>query len=297
METNFDRFNACLLPTEIFSLVFTCRFIRKKYLPKLKIFFELADGLGSQQRWYNFLAATYKSIFRRLLYSDAIDNWSLDFLFKKISKEIRNTLFHHLNLPSIFFHFLQCKRTCETSSFLKCYSCSMVGVAHDTLWDPFLNFFDDIEICKDNCSFFPSNMFVDLNVFTSKANDYFHQYSSIKYNSDWQCMYYRQFSYCDELLCAFCSHLIRIFVNKLSLIVNRYFFFESSKQEILEVFLREAIYFFCNFIHQFNIEYFHEFFDIFEEVNKSPCYSVKKEQKFGPYIQSSFDIKVSVFTF
>ena len=298
METNFNRFNLFLLPTEIFSLVFTCRLIRKKYLPKLKIFFELADGFGSQHRWYKFLVQTHNNIFRRLLYSDAIDDWPLDFLFKKISKEIRDTLFHHLNLPSILFHFLTCKRTCETSSFPnKCFSCSMVGLAYDTLWDPFLNFFDDIEINKNNSSFFEQSMFLDLNVFTSKASDYFNQFSSVKYNSDWHCMFYREIRYCDDLLSVFCSHLMRIFINKLSLIVNRYFFYESSKQEILEVFLREAIYFCCNFIHSFNIEYFYELFDIFEDFNKSPCYSVKKKQKFGPYLHSAFDIKISVFTY
>ena len=296
LETNFDRFNLCLRATEIFSLVFTCRFIRKKYLPKLKIFFELALGFGSQQRWHKFLVQTYRNIIRRLLYNDAIDNWPLDFLFNQISREIREGIFHHLNLPSILFHFLTCKRSCDTFS-TKCMHCSMVGFARGTLWEPFLKYFDDIEICKDNCSFFQHSMFVDLNVFTSKANDYFQRYSAIRYNRYWYCYYFREFRYCDELLCAFCSHLVRLLLNTLSSIVDKYFLSESCKQELLEVFVREAIHFFCNFIHQFNIEYFYEFFDKFEDVNKSACYCVKKKQKFGPYIHSAFDITISVISF
>ena len=260
-------------------------------MPKLKTFFELADGFGSQQRWYKFLVQTYRNIFRRLLYSDAIDNWPLEFLFNKISKEIRYSIFYHLNLPSILFHFLTCKRSCDASFPKKCLNCSMVGVARDTLWDPFVKYFDDIEICKDNCSFFQHSIFVDLNVFTSKANDYLvSRYSG-------SCLYYNEFHYCDQLLLAFCSHLVRLFLNTVSFIVNKYFFSESCKQELLEVFVREVIHFFCNFIHQFNIEYFYEFFDKFNDLNKCVCYSVKKEQKFGPYIHSAFDTTISFIRF
>ena len=83
MDTNFDRIKLYLDATDIFSLVFTCRFIRRKFFPTLKIFFELASGFGSQQRWKKFLVQTNKNIMRRLLYTDAIDNWPLDFLFDK----------------------------------------------------------------------------------------------------------------------------------------------------------------------------------------------------------------------
>ena len=228
-------------------------------MPKLKIFFELAEGFGSQQRWYKFLVRTNNNIFRRLLYTDAIDNWPLDFLFNKISKEIRDTVFHHLNLPSILFHFLTCNRSCDVRLQNKCLNCSLVGFARDTLWEPFLNYFDDIEICKNNCSFFSYSMYVDLDVFMSKANDYFHRYSHLQYNSGRYCLYYKEFRYCDELLSAFCSHLIRIFLNILFSIFSEYFLSESSKRELIEVFVKEAIHFFTNFIHQFNIEYFMNF--------------------------------------
>ena len=294
METNFDRFNLCLLPTEIFSLVFTCRFIRKKYTLKLKVFFELAGGFGSQQRWYRFLNQTYKNIFRLLLYSDIIDNWPLDFLFNKFSKEIRHKIFHYLNLPSILCHFLTCKRSCDTTFPIKCFNCSLVGFAHDTLWDPFLNYFDDIEISKSNCSFFNYSMYVDLDVFTSKASEYLNTYFHPTYKGHWHCLYYKEFRYCDELLCTFCSHLIRMFLNTLSSIVNRYFFSESCKQELIQIFLKASTHFFSNFIHQFNIDYFYDLFDKFEHVNKSVCYCVKKKQKFGPYIHSAFDITLTV---
>ena len=106
------------------------------------------------------------------MYTDAIDNWPLDFLFNKISKDIKDALFQHLNLPSILLHFLTCTRSCDTAS-TRCINCSRVGFARGFLWESFLNSFNDIEINKDNSSFFWDSMLIDLDVFTSKANDYF----------------------------------------------------------------------------------------------------------------------------
>ena len=137
-------------------------------------------------------------------------------------------------------------------------------------------------------------MYVDLDVFTGKADEYFRRYSTSAYKNHWYCSYYKEFRYCDELLCAFCSHLIRIFLNTLSSIVYRYNFTESCKHELIEIFVKAAVHFFSNFIHQFNIEYFYELFDKFEHVNKSVCYCVKKKQKFGPYTHSAFDITLTL---
>ena len=170
----------------------------------------------------------------------------------------------------------------------------MVGFAHDILWNPFLNYFEDIEICKNNCSFFNYSMYVDLDVFTSKANEYFKRYFHPIFKGHWHCLYYKEFRYCDELLCAFCSHLIRMFLNTLFSIVDMYFFTESCQQELVEIIVKASTHFLSNFIHQFNIEYFYEFFDKFEHFNKSVCYCVKKKQKFGPYIHSAFDITITV---
>ena len=265
-------------------------------MPKLKIFFELADGFGSQRRWNKFLSRTCNNLFSRLLYTDIIENWSLDFLFKKFSKEIRSMVLHHLNLPSILFHFLTCKRFCDTIP-TKCMKCSRVGFPVDSLWQPFFHYFDDIEIRKDNCSFFNQNMLVDLDVFTSKANDYFRRYSTMRYNRHWYCMFYKEIHYCDELFSLFCSNIIRLFLNILFLMVERLNLSDSDKKEFVEIIIKEAIHFFSNFIHQFNTEYFYEFFDKFKDLNKSVCYSITKEQKFGPYLHSAFDITISVLTF
>ena len=265
------------------------------FLPKLKIFLELADGFGSQRRWNKFLGRTFSNLFSRLLYTDIVEDWSLDFLFKKFSKEIRNKIFHHLNLPSILFHFLRCKRLCD-KKLNKCMKCSRVGLNMDSLWLPYFNHFDDIEITKDNCSFFHQSMLIDLDVFKSKANDYFQRYSTIRYKRHWYCYFYKEILYSDELFSAFCSHLIRLFLNIITSVLKRFSLSNSSQEEFIKELIAESINFFINFIHQFNTEYFYEFFDKFKDVNKSFCYSVKKEFEYGPYIHSAFDITLTVIT-
>ena len=86
-----------------------------------------------------------------------------------------------------------------------------------------------------------------------------------------------------------------MFLSVLSSSVTDLFITESDKQELLEVFVKEAINFFCQFVHQFNVEYFYELFDKFEEFNKSLCFNLQKNKKYGPYIHSVFDITLSIF--
>ena len=265
-------------------------------MPKLKIFFDIADGFGSQRRWNKFLGRTFNNLFSRILYTDIIEDWSLDFLFKKFSKRIRNEMFQHLNLPSILFHFLRCNRFCDTMP-PKCMKCSRVGLLIDSLWQPYFDYFDDIEVSKDNCSFFQDNMLVDLDVFKSKANDYFRRYSTVKYNRHWHCLFYKEIRYSDELFSTFSSHLLRLFLNVTFSAMQRFSLSHLCQEELARELIAECIHFFSNFVHQFNTEYFYEFFDKFEEFNKSVCFSVPKETRFGPYIHSAFDITISVLSF
>ena len=81
-----------------------------------------------------------------------------------------------------------------------------------------------------------------------------------------------------------------MFLSVLSFLVTNLFVAESDKQDLLEVFVKEAIIFFCEFIHQFNTEYFYELFDQLKELNKSFCFNLQKNKKYGPYIHSAFDI-------
>ena len=291
LDLYFEEFFSYLSTSAVFNLIFVSRFLRRKLMPKLKIYFELAEGFGSQKRWRKFILQTNLNLARRLFYTDVISKWPFDHIFRKVLQDFRKQIFYHLNLPSILYHFLTCARTCDTvspSNF--CRQCSRIGYARDPLWQPFIDSFDNITITKDNCKFFFDDMFVDLDVFTSKANEYF-QFKITNFKLKFEkCFYYQSVQYCHELLAIFCSHLVRMFLSVLSFLVTNLFVTESDKQELLEVFVKEAINFFCEFIHQFNTEYFYELFDQLKELNKSFCFNLQKNKKYGPYIHSAFDI-------
>ena len=263
-------------------------------MPKLRIYFELAEGFGSQKRWQKFLNETYKRLSGRLFYTDVINKWPFRYMFRQI-KDFKEQIFHHLNLPSILYHLLTCGRTCDTiaaSNF--CRQCSRVGYARDPLWEPVSNSFDNIKVKKDNCSFFFDDMCIDLDIFTSKANDYF---KFVSYDITKSCSYHQTIKYCDELVSIFCSHLIRMIISTFSFSVIELFATDSDKLELIQVFISEAINFFCEFLHQFNIEYFYDLFDKLNEFNKSRCFHFQDKPKFGPYIHSTYDITVYSFSF
>ena len=87
-----------------------------------------------------------------------------------------------------------------------------------------------------------------------------------------------------------------MFISTLTFSVIELFATDSDKVELIKVFISEAINFFCQFLHQFNTEYFYHLFDKLNEFNKSHCFHWLEKQKFGPYIHSAFDITVySIF--
>ena len=293
-DLNFDEFFKFLSASVIFKLLFVSRFVRRKLMPKLRIYFELAEGFGSQKRWQKFLNETYKRLSGRLFYTDVISKWPFRYIFRQI-KDFKKQIFHHLNLPSILYHLLTCGRTCDTVSASNfCRRCSRIGYARDPLWEPVSNSFDNIKVKKDNCSFFFDDMYIDLDIFTSKANDYF---KFVSYDITKSCSYHQTIKYCDELVSIFCSHLIRMIISTFSFSVIELFATDSDKLELIQVFISEAINFFCEFLHQFNIEYFYDLFDKLNEFNKSRCFHFQDKPKFGPYIHSTYDITVYSFSF
>ena len=286
MDLHFEEFFNYLPVTTIFNLVFFSRFVRRKLLPKLNFTFKLAKGFGSQKRWKNFLIDRLKSFFTHLHSARVTHKWPLDFIFPGIFKTLRRDVYHHLNLPSILFHLLRCSRTCDTAP-TSCHQCSRLGMAQDKRWLSFEDSFDNIKIKKSNCNFFHEEMILDLDVFTSKANDYFKYF---KIGSKYR-YYYQEVRYCDDLLAIFCSHLIRIFLSVTTSSVIEMFLLESDKNELLEIFVVESIQFLSQFLHHFNIDYFYEFFDKLKEYNSCLCFDTRDDKlKHGPYIHSVFDV-------
>ena len=288
MDLHFEEFFNYLPATAIFNLLFVSRFVRRKLLPKIKFTFELAKGFGSQKRWKNFLVDRLKSLFTHLHSARVTHKWPLDFMFPKIFTTLRRAVYHHLNLPSILFHLLRCSRTCDTSPTF-CHQCSRLGMTRDKRWVPFEDSFDNIKIRKSDCSFFDMEIIVDLDVFTSKANDHFKYFA----HRTKHCYYYQEIRYCDDLLAIFCSHLIKMFLSVTTSSVIEMFLLESDKKELLEIFVVESIQFLSQFLHHFNVDYFYDFFDKLKEINSCLCFNTRENKlEHGPYIHSVFDVTI-----
>ena len=288
MDLKFEEFFNCLPVTTIFNLVFVCRFVRRKILPKIEFSFELAEGFGSHKRWNNFLIDTLRNMFTHLNSVTVIRKRPLESIFPAIMKTLRRNTFHHLNLPSILLHLLRCTRSCDTAPSF-CRQCSRLGndKFDDRRWSPFEDSFYNIKIMKSDCSFFKEEMILDLDVFASKANDYF-KYFSV---ASKKCYYYQEVRYSDDFLAIFCSHLVKIFLSVTTSSVIELFLLESDKSELLEVFVAESIQFLIQFLHRFNIEYFYELFDKLKQKNSSFCFNTRNDKlQYGPYIHSAFDV-------
>ena len=111
-----------------------------------------------------------------------------------------------------------------------------------------------------------------------------------------RCSFNQRFEYALGLFSAFCSVFIRIY---LSLTIS---FVEdllcrvalNDKSKILNVILKHAETVLVKFWNNTNVKFFHEFFDLFDQVNKSVCYEKHKvKPKFGSYYtpQSTLSVK------
>ena len=97
---------------------------------------------------------------------------------------------------------------------------------------------------------------------------------------------------------AFSSILIRIYVkvslkffNDLDLNIN-------DERKVIDIIMTQSRFFLARFWHEVNIDFFHEFFDKFDQYNLSYCFrNSSRKPEFGPYYPAAFDTTISVIRF
>ena len=119
---------------------------------------------------------------------------------------------------------------------------------------------------------------IDLNVFLNQPV-YFPYYFT---EGAGRCSYFEVFSYTRDLFAAFCSVVVRMYLN----ITTKYFSNLISQLSLSDE--KRVIQKIFKFAHQllhkfFDINYF-EIFDLFGQVNASDCYVIcSNKPKYGPY--------------
>ena len=132
---------------------------------------------------------------------------------------------------------------------------------------------------------------IDLEVFLSNADDYLKFFIT----PNKKCCFFQNFAYTQDIFAAFSSILIRIYLN----LCFDFFSYLDLKlidqRKIRDVILKQGHYLFASFWHEVNIDFFYEFFDIFDKHNLSYCFkNSERKLEFGPYHPSSFDATLTI---
>ena len=283
LDLNFEEFFNYLPVTAIINLLYVCQFTRAKILPSINFVFQLASSFSSQKRWQNILATLTKDLFNSIMSISAVDKWFINCNVPQIFINLRLNILRHLTLPSIILHFINCIKSCDRAPSY-CILCSRI---EGEKWSSFQNTYEGLDVHKSNCTIFESSMLIDLDVFMSKADDFFKHFKI----ASKKCYFYQEFRYVDDLFSVFCSHLIRMYLSLASSTLIDLCRFKSDEYKLLDIIVNEGVFLLSHFWHEINIEYFYEFFDKIKYINKSYCYNTKKNKpQFGPYIQSAFDV-------
>ena len=132
---------------------------------------------------------------------------------------------------------------------------------------------------------------IDLDVFLSNADDYLKFFIT----PNKKCCFFQNFAYTQDIFAAFSSILMRIYLN----LCFDFFSYLDLKlidqRKIRDVILKQGHYLFASFWHEVNIDFFYEFFDIFDKHNLSCCFkNSERKLEFGPYHPSSFDATLTI---
>ena len=125
------------------------------------------------------------------------------------------------------------------------------------------------------------------------------EHNLIDYTKDNEnCQFFQKFDFLQELLAAFFSIFVRMYLNhtikSLSNLLCQVSL--SDEKTIITIIINHALIFLGKFWHQTNYKFFYKFFDVFDTVNSSACYkNFDAKPKFGPYHYARYSLTVSYF--
>ena len=158
---------------------------------------------------------------------------------------------------------LICVRSCEKVIVSPAY-CKLCSRVQDFTFNC-KSSFQNIQVTSYGSTLLglDSNYICDLDVFVSNADDYF-KFFNLK---NAHCSYFALFFYPGEIFAAFLSILMRIYVN---LSLNFFSYLDLNicdEQKVRNIIMTQSHYFLTRFSHEVNIDFFYEFFDVFDQYN------------------------------
>ena len=195
-----------------------------------------------------------------------------------------------MSLFSVCLHFLRYVRSCEHVRGAAPY-CRLCSRVCDTEFKS-RNVFQDLIFSKDKAVLrLNSNYGINLDVFLSNADVYFKYF----FEKNEKCCYFQSFNRPEDVFAAFSSILLRIYLHLCFEFFSYIDLNISDNRGVRNLILNPGCYLLSKFWHETNIDFWYEFFDIFDKYNLSFCFknSVKNPQ-FGPYYSHAFDTTLTI---
>ena len=101
-----------------------------------------------------------------------------------------------------------------------------------------------------------------------------------------KCSFFNEFEFAFDLFMAFSSLFVRLYLNLTVDYLDNFLCRAAlaDRTKLIGLILKHAKIFLLKFWNETNSKFFHEFFDLFDQVNKSVCYKNQElKPKFGPY--------------
>ena len=267
--------------TDLINFCYVSRYYRKLMLKRFEKYYNLAIGLCSIYLWTNVLEDNIWGLIENI-YNELNDFYAFGFeldydgLFKE---------FRHLSLFSVCQHF----SSCETRFARYCKICSRVR--DNTFFE--YNAFLSIQLREEDGYLYSTEERADLDVFLSQPA-YF-PYAVCE--SCRTCNERQVLSHTQDLIVAFCSVLVRIYLditmNYFSTLISQ-ISLVHEKTVIGKITWAAKLLLFRFF--KLNQNFFLDFFYLFNEVNRSECYVMfEGKPKYCPYDICSYTLEVSMF--
>ena len=192
---------SCLNTDDLITFCYVSKYFRKLVLKEFSKIYEISTGFCSVKHWPNLIKRNVSELINDI-HGELFHTLAFDF-----EKNYDNLIkkFRHMSLLSVCLHFLRCKRSCEKKSDF-CKVCSRVRENTFYEYNAFLN----LKLNVEDYLNINSSEQIDLDVFLTKPA--FFTYCTCdaigRNYSDFEV-----FNHARDLFAAFCSVLVRMYLN------------------------------------------------------------------------------------
>ena len=255
------------------------KYFRTLLLKKFYKHYDISTGFCAIKYWTNRIEENVFGLTQSI--HNILEAFDFEEIYDKLIKK-----FCHMSLFSVCLHFLRCRRSCDKKSGY-CKMCSRVR--ENTFYD--YNAFLSLKVSRmGDYLDISSSERVDLDVFLNRPAYFPYCFCE----SPRSCTDHQVISFAQDLFAAFCSVLVRMYLN---ITIDHFSEIMSDlsladeKKVVKKIFSSASLLLYKFF--GLSYFFFYEFFDLFSQVNGSDCFNIcSKKSKYGPYCGPKFKLDI-----